>query len=136
MDFQDRDDSCRTAAGLRRGLTAFCRTATLFRKKEILMRKTVFLAIALLLGLFFAAAPAPASSVKSYVGDSAITTAVKAKFLAQKGLDSLDLKVKTDKGIVTLRGQVHTPAQAKLAEKTAYEVDGVRGVTNKISVMP
>ncbi|MDR1658954.1 MAG: BON domain-containing protein [Desulfovibrio sp.] len=73
---------------------------------------------------------------KAYVSDSAITTELKAKFLAEKGLDSMDIKVATTHGIVTLRGQVIKQSQSRLAEKIAREAKGVRGVNNKISVMP
>jgi osmotically-inducible protein OsmY len=76
------------------------------------------------------------SAHAAYVSDAAITTEIKAKFLVEKGLDSLDLKVETTKGVVTLRGQVLRQAQADLAEKVARKVKGVRGVKNKISVMP
>jgi len=83
----------------------------------------------------YAAESAPAK-VKSYASDAALTTEIKARFLAEKGLDSLDLKVKTKKGVVTLRGQVQQQSQADLAVKIAQEVEGVRKVVNKISVMP
>jgi osmotically-inducible protein OsmY len=77
-----------------------------------------------------------AKKVGRYMGDSAITTAVKSKFMAQKGLDSLDLHVVTQNGIVTLRGQVTSESQQQLAVKVAKETEGVRKVVNKISVMP
>lgn len=73
-------------------------------------------------------------SVGEYVGDAAVTAKVKSKFLAQKGLDSLDIKVVTVDGIVTLMGNVDTTAQAALAEKTAREVEGVIKVDNKLTV--
>jgi len=70
------------------------------------------------------------------MSDSAITTALKSKFLAEKGLDSMDIKVETTKGVVILRGQVVKKSQSVLAEKIARNTDGVRKVVNKISVMP
>ena len=75
-------------------------------------------------------------TVGGYMDDSAITTAIKSKFLAQKGLDSLDLKVETSNSVVTLRGQVASKSQQDLAVQIARETDGVRKVVNKISVMP
>ncbi len=75
-------------------------------------------------------------TVGGYMDDSAITTAIKSKFLAQKGLDSLDLKVETANGVVTLRGQVTSKSQQNLAVQIARDTDGVRKVVNKISVMP
>jgi len=79
---------------------------------------------------------AHAAGVKTYASDTAITTELKAKFLAEKGLDSMDIKVTTTKGVVTLRGQVEKARQSSLAEKIAWETKGVRDVKNKISVMP
>jgi len=79
---------------------------------------------------------AHAGSAKTYASDTAITTELKAKFLAEKGLDSMDIKVATTQGVVTLRGQVEKARQSSLAEKIARETKGVRGVKNKISVMP
>ena len=85
---------------------------------------------------YSAHAASTATKAKTYMSDSAITTELKAKFLAEKGLDSFDIKVQTTKGIVTLRGQVEKASQASLAEKIAWDVKGVHDVKNKISVMP
>ena len=71
---------------------------------------------------------------KYYVQDSAITAAIKAKYLAEKNLDSMDIKVKTENGVVTIRGQMREKSQVGLAEKIARETDGVRSVVNKLSV--
>ena len=79
---------------------------------------------------------AAADKAKAYASDTAITTELKTKFLAEKDLDSLDIKVTTEKGVVTLRGQVVKASQAGLAEKIARNTKGVRSVQNKISVMP
>ena len=76
------------------------------------------------------------TKAKYYVTDAAITTAIKAKYLAEKDLDSMDIKVKTVHGVVTLRWQVMRPSQVGLAEKIARETDGARRVVNKLSVMP
>lgn len=81
-------------------------------------------------------ADSKAAKVKTYISDSAITTELKGKFLAEKTLDSMDIKVETTKGSVTLRGQVRKESQFDLAEKIARETRGVRKVVNKISVMP
>lgn len=73
-------------------------------------------------------------SAGEYIGDSAVTAKVKSKFIAQKGLDSLDIKVVTVDGVVTLMGDVDSAAQAGLAEKVAKEVEGVVKVDNKLVV--
>jgi hyperosmotically inducible protein len=82
------------------------------------------------------AADSTVAKAKTYASDSAITTELKGKFLAEKGLDSMDIKVVTNKGVVTLRGQVVRESQSDTAERIARETKGVRKVVNKISVMP
>jgi hyperosmotically inducible protein len=82
------------------------------------------------------AADSTAAKAKTYASDTTITTELKAKFLAEKGLDSMDIKVETNRGVVTLRGQVLKESQARTAEKIARGIKGVRSVKNKISVMP
>lgn len=67
-----------------------------------------------------------------YMDDAGITAKVKAKFVGQKGLDSLDIKVVTVDGTVTLMGDVDNSSQIGLAESTAKEVDGVTKVDNKL----
>jgi len=102
------------------------------------------LSLGILASLFFIFAPMHSTCVaaskvtraKYYATDAAITTAVKAKYLAEKGLDSMDIKVKTVNGVVTIRGQVMEKSQVGLAEKIARETDGVRSVVNKLSVVP
>lgn len=73
-------------------------------------------------------------TAEDYVEDAEITTKVKAKIFATKGLESLDIHVKTDKQIVTLSGKVKKSDEIKLAEKVAREIKGVNGVINKLSV--
>jgi len=75
-------------------------------------------------------------SVGGYIDDAAITTVVKSKFLGQKGLDSLDISVKTNQGVVTLNGEVENASQIGLAENVAMEADGVRSVVNKLTLKP
>lgn len=79
-----------------------------------------------------------ASSTKSSVGeffdDSALTAAVKSRLIAQKGIDSLDISVKTEAGVVTLTGNVENLAQAALAEYVARDVSGVKNVHNALVV--
>lgn len=69
-----------------------------------------------------------------YVDDAAITTAVKGKFLSQKGLDSLDISVETTNGVVVLTGAVDSEAQISLAENAAKQVNGVKKIVNKLTV--
>ena len=85
---------------------------------------------------YSANAASTTAKAKTYVSDSAITSALKGKFFVEKGLDSMDIKVKTTNGVVTLRGQVVKESQSTLAEAIARQTKGVHKVVNKISVMP
>ena len=82
------------------------------------------------------AADSTTTKAKTYASDAAITTELKGKFLAEKGLDSMDIKVETNKGVVTLRGQVAKESQSGTAERIARATKGVRKVVNKISILP
>ncbi len=73
-------------------------------------------------------------TVGEYLDDAGITADVKGKFLAQKGLDSLDIKVVTVDGTVTLMGDVDNSSQISLAENVAKSVKGVRKVDNKLMI--
>lgn len=73
-------------------------------------------------------------STGEYLDDAAITAKVKAKFVGQKGLDSLDIKVVTVDGGVTLMGDVDSQAQIGLAESAARQVEGVRMVDNQLVI--
>lgn len=72
--------------------------------------------------------------ISGYVDDASTTTVVKGKFLGQKGLDSLDISVETNNGVVTLNGDVETASQVRLAEDVAKEADGVKRVVNNLQV--
>lgn len=73
-------------------------------------------------------------SVGEYLDDAGITAKVKGEFVGQKGLDSLDIKVVTVEGAVTLMGEVDTQAQIELAGRVAQEVKGVKKVDNKLTL--
>ncbi len=71
----------------------------------------------------------------SYLEDSYITSKVKASFLATEGLESRRIFVETNSGVVLLTGQVANETQRQLAEALAKNIEGVKSVVNKISVM-
>ncbi len=75
-------------------------------------------------------------SLKGYAGDTATTSEIKAKMLADDGLPSRNVKVKTTDGVVQLTGHVKTQAQADRAESIAKAVDGVKSVKNDLQVEP
>lgn len=69
-----------------------------------------------------------------YFDDSIITTDVKSKILAEKGLSSLDISVKTIDGVVTLSGKTDTAEHIQIAELVAKQVNGVKRVVNELQV--
>lgn len=69
-----------------------------------------------------------------YLDDAAITAKVKADFLTQKGLESGNISVETNNGVVMLTGNVKDEAQASLAEKAADSIKGVKRVDNRLTV--
>lgn len=73
-------------------------------------------------------------TVSEYVGDSAITSEVKAKMLGDKIVPSRHITVQTSNGVVKLTGTVEKAAQSEQAEKIAKLVDGVKSVQNDLVV--
>lgn len=72
------------------------------------------------------------SSVKGYAGDTAITSEVKAKLLADDIVPSRKVKVETTDGVVQLSGTVESQAQSDRAESIAKAIDGVKSVKNDL----
>ena len=72
------------------------------------------------------------TSVKGYAGDTAITSEVKAKLLADDIVPSRKVKVETTDGVVQLSGTVDSQAQSDLAESIAKAIDGVKSVKNDL----
>jgi hyperosmotically inducible protein len=75
-------------------------------------------------------------SVKSYAGDTATTSELKAKLLADNIVPSRNVKVETTDGVVQLSGEVKTQAQSDRAESIAKAIDGVKSVKNDLVVKP
>lgn len=74
------------------------------------------------------------SSIKGYAGDTATTSEVKAKLLADDIVPSRNVKVETTDGVVQLSGTVESQAQSERAESVAKAVDGVKSVKNDLKV--
>ena len=74
------------------------------------------------------------TSVKGYAGDTAITSEVKAKLLADDIVPSRKVKVETTDGVVHLSGTVESSKQSERAEGIAKAVSGVKSVKNDLSV--
>jgi len=71
-------------------------------------------------------------SVKGYAGDTATTSEIKAKLLADDIVPSRHVKVETTDGVVQLSGTVDSQAQSDRAESIAKAVDGVKSVKNDL----
>jgi hyperosmotically inducible periplasmic protein len=66
--------------------------------------------------------------------DSRITSAIKARFLADKYVDGFGISVETYEGVVTLRGEVNSSVPREQAERLAASVEGVKSVRNEIRI--
>ena len=75
-------------------------------------------------------------TVGAYVDDAAITTKIKARFVDNKDVDTLSIKVETLNGTVMLSGFAKSANEKATAEVLARKVEGVRAVKNEIAVRP
>jgi osmotically-inducible protein OsmY len=66
--------------------------------------------------------------------DAAVTTAVKAKFVADPTVSALKIDVDTRDGVVTLNGRVAGKAEADRAMTLARQSDGVKRVVSNLRV--
>lgn len=75
-------------------------------------------------------------TVGAYVDDSAITTAVKARYVENKDVDASSIRVETLNGTVMLSGFAKNETEKSTAESVALKVNGVKSVKNQIAVRP
>lgn len=75
-------------------------------------------------------------SVAGYASDTATTTSIKAKLLADDIVPSRMVKVETTDGVVQLSGSVKDKAQFERAESVAKSVDDVKSVKNDLKIVP
>ena len=71
-----------------------------------------------------------------FLDDSAITTKVKSALLAEKDVNSFDIKVKTFEGTVQLSGFVDSQWQIDKAVEIATNINGVQRVQNDLVHKP
>ncbi|SDI67077.1 Osmotically-inducible protein OsmY, contains BON domain [Pseudomonas flavescens] len=69
-----------------------------------------------------------ANDAAASISDTWITRKVTSSFLYSRNLDSLNIKVDTREGFVSLSGTVLSNAEKRLAVETARNIRGVRGV--------
>jgi hyperosmotically inducible periplasmic protein len=72
----------------------------------------------------------------AYIDDTAITTAVKARFIDNKEVDAASIRVETLNGTVMLSGFAKNATEKTTAESLARKVEGVKQVKNEIAVRP
>jgi hyperosmotically inducible periplasmic protein len=68
------------------------------------------------------------------VTDSWITMKVHAQFVPEKALSGSDINVDTNQGTVTLRGTVASEGGRQRAVAIAKATDGVKGVTDQLTI--
>jgi osmotically-inducible protein OsmY len=69
-----------------------------------------------------------ADDTTAVISDAWITSKVKSSFIYRRNLDGFDISVDTQKGMVSLSGNVLSNAEKQLAIETARNIRGVRGV--------
>lgn len=97
---------------------------------------TAFFAAAVLATASGCAVTRGQESVGAYIDDTAITTAVKARFVDNKDVDAAAISVETLKGTVMLTGFAKSSNERSAAEGLAWKVEGVKAVKNEITVRP
>jgi hyperosmotically inducible periplasmic protein len=75
-------------------------------------------------------------STGAYVDDTAITTAVKSRFVDSKHVAASSISVETLNGTVMLSGFAKNATEKATAESLAWKVNGVKSVKNEIAVRP
>jgi hyperosmotically inducible periplasmic protein len=75
-----------------------------------------------------------AEKVGDKTSDATITAAVKMKFAADKTVDAFKIDVDTSDNHVTLTGTVNTKAEANQAIALARSIEGVKGVTPRLTI--
>ena len=70
----------------------------------------------------------------AYIDDSAITTAVKSKFVENKDVDASSIAVETLNGTVMLSGFAKNAIEKSTADSLTWKVNGVKAVKNQIAV--
>jgi osmotically-inducible protein OsmY len=68
------------------------------------------------------------------MSDAATTASVKISLAFQRGVHASEINVDTDRGVVTLNGEVTSQAERQLAVKVVEDVSGVKEVVNRIHV--
>lgn len=79
---------------------------------------------------------AAGAACKSGPEDATITGSVKSKMAADTNVSATSINVDTKDGVVTLSGTVDSATEKSQAETIAKGVEGVKSVTNNLTVKP
>ncbi|MGA8863935.1 MAG: BON domain-containing protein [Gallionella sp.] len=99
--------------------------------KQLKYFSSFFMALALLSTLGCASTSSQ-ESTGQYLDDSVITTKVKAAIFNEPGLKSVNISVKTVKGVVVLSGVVDSRSEISKAVEVARRVEGVQSVKEEL----
>jgi osmotically-inducible protein OsmY len=69
------------------------------------------------------------------LSDTWITAKIESKYFLDEDVKGRDIEVTTQDGVVTLRGEVHSPAERRQAVTLARGTDGVADVRDELRVM-
>ncbi len=76
-----------------------------------------------------------ANTAATEFSDSWITMQTKIALLADERVSSRDVSVKTEKGVITLRGKVESEQARQAADEIALKIEGAKQVTNRLVVV-
>ncbi len=76
-----------------------------------------------------------ANTAATEFSDSWITMQTKIALLADERVSSRDVSVKTQKGVITLRGKVKSEQARQAADEIALKIEGAKQVTNRLMVV-
>jgi osmotically-inducible protein OsmY len=79
--------------------------------------------------------PGLQASVAAQTSDAWITAKTRIVLMTTEGIDTWDLNVDTNSGVVTLHGKVATETAKAAAEREARRLDGVKNVKNLLQVV-
>jgi BON domain len=89
--------------------------------------------VSLMLGLLILAAPG-CNLLNKGASDQAITSDIQAKLFQDPVLKTRDIRVNTEKGVVTLSGTVNTDLEKAAVERFANQENGVKQVVDQLTV--
>ncbi len=78
--------------------------------------------------------PKKTQTVGQEIDDASITAEVKMTLLYHRSTSALKTSVTTKNGVVTLSGKAKNAAEKDLATKLVNDVNGVKGVKNRMTI--